>query len=139
MSNIFHCAVCGGDLETTLPFYTDVLGCSLDNSEPGRWADVNFWGNELTLHQSITRTQCEYHNVEMGAVPVPHFGIHLERAEFDRVKQSIIDHKWPWVKSPFVRFAGLPHEQETFFVTDPAGNILEIKSLVNPGQGLSAG
>jgi len=136
MSNIFHCAVCGGDLTKTLPFYTDILGCKLDNAEEGFWADVNFWGNELTLHQSVTRTQCEYHNVEMGAVPVPHFGVHLEKEVFAEVKQRIIDAKHPWVKRPFVRFAGLEHEQETFFVADPAGNVLEIKSLVNPGHGL---
>lgn len=136
MSNIFHCAVCGGDLDVTLKFYTDVLGCRVDNQELGKWADVDFWGNELTLHQSVTRTQCEYHNVDMGAVPVPHFGIHLEREVFDTVKQKLIDAKWPWVQQPYVRFAGTEYQQETMFVSDPAGNIIEIKSLVNPGQGL---
>ena len=52
MSAILHLAIPAGDLPTTLKFYTDVLGCSTGNSEDGRWVDVNFWGNELTLHQS---------------------------------------------------------------------------------------
>ena len=76
MSNIFHCAVEAGNLEETVKFYTDVLFCETDNSEEGKWVDINFWGNELTLHSSTPRTSMhgERHNVEMGAVAVPHFG-----------------------------------------------------------------
>ena len=44
MSNIFHLAIEGGKLETTLPFYTDILGCKLDMAEEGRWQDIDFWG-----------------------------------------------------------------------------------------------
>ena len=50
MSNTFHLAVPAGDLATTIPFYTEVLGCATGNSEAGKWIDINFWGNELTLH-----------------------------------------------------------------------------------------
>ena len=53
MSNIFHCAIEAGDLETTAKFYEDVLGCRRDNFEEGKWIDIDFWGNELTLHLSL--------------------------------------------------------------------------------------
>lgn len=56
MSNRFHLALEAGNLQTTLPFYTDILGCRLDMKEEGRWQDVDFWGNELTLHESNPRT-----------------------------------------------------------------------------------
>ena len=52
MSNCFHLAVEGGKLELTLPFYTTILGCELGPSEEGKWQDIDFWGNELTLHES---------------------------------------------------------------------------------------
>ena len=51
-TNCFHLAIPCGDLETAKKFYSETLGCRLDNSAQ-EWADVDFWGNELTLHASI--------------------------------------------------------------------------------------
>ena len=89
MSGILHLAIPAGDLNTTLKFYTDILGCTLGNREEGRWVDVNFWGNELTLHQSHEQLPSVRHDVDMGAVKVPHFGIHLTQSDFDGVKDRI--------------------------------------------------
>ena len=53
MTNRFHLAVPAGDLSAAVAFYCDVLGCAKGNSEfkyPDAWVDINFWGNELTLH-----------------------------------------------------------------------------------------
>ena len=55
MSNCFHLAVEGGKLDLTLPFYTTILGCKLGPYEEGKWQDIDFWGNELTLHESEPR------------------------------------------------------------------------------------
>ena len=81
MSNCFHLAVEAGNLDITSKWYTDVLGCDLDMAEEGKWQDINFFGNELTLHSSTPRTgkgpDRSRHHVDMGAVCVPHFGIHL--------------------------------------------------------------
>ena len=78
MSNRFHLAVEAGDLKTAVDFYVNVLGCTKHNSEfkyPDAWVDINFWGNELTLHGSdpTKKKQGERHNVDMGNVSVPHF------------------------------------------------------------------
>jgi extradiol dioxygenase family protein len=32
---------------------------------------------------------------------------------------------------PYIRFKGKKEEQETFFIKDPHGNILELKTLQN--------
>ena len=61
MSRIFHLAIEGGDLSITVPFYTDVLGCGLGPSEQGRYQDIDFWGNELTLHESTPRVSKQDH------------------------------------------------------------------------------
>ena len=86
MSNCFHLAIEGGKLTDTLPFYTDILGCTLGPSEEGKWQDIDFWGNELTLHETTPRMvkspERGMHAVDMGAVCVPHFGIHLEEEDY---------------------------------------------------------
>ena len=55
MSNCFHLAIEGGKLTDTLPFYTDILECKLGPFEEGKWQDIDFWGNELTLHETTPR------------------------------------------------------------------------------------
>ena len=132
MSAILHLAIPAGDLKNTVKFYTDVLGCSLGNSEEGRWVDVNFWGNELTLHQSEERLPNVRHDVDMGGVLVPHFGIHLTQEDFDGLKERIAAAGLEYIDPPYRRFKGDIYEQETFFISDPNNNMLEIKTMKNP-------
>ena len=131
MSAVVHLAIPAGDLGKTVKFYTDVLGCTLGNGETGRWV-VNFWGNELTLHESEEKLPVVRHDVEMGAVLVPHFGVHLTQADFDAVKVRIAAAGLTYIDEPYRRFKGDKYEQETFFIADPNNNVLEIKSMVNP-------
>jgi len=139
MSNIFHLAIEGGVLSKTLPFYTDILGCKLDMAEEGRWQDIDFWGNELTLHESEPRVgegiapakgpDRHRHTVDMGEVCVPHLGIHLEYEDYQRVRATVED-TVGFLDTPYTRFKGTDYEQETFFVEDPNRNVIEIKSML---------
>ena len=65
---------------------TDHSRIYLGNREEGKWIDVDFWGNELTLHKTDMKLPSERHDVDMGSVPVPHFGVHLEPKVFDKIK-----------------------------------------------------
>lgn len=132
ISNIVHLAIPAGDLKKTMAFYTDVLGCTVGNGEEGRWVDINLWGNELTLHESEEQLPSVRHDVDMGAVLVPHFGVHLTQEEFDGVKQRIADAGLEYIDEPYRRFKGDKYEQETFFIADPNNNVLEIKTMKNP-------
>ena len=67
----------------------------------------------------------------MGAVLVPHFGIHLTQDDFDGVKARIAAAGLDYIDDPYRRFKGDKYEQETFFIADPNNNVLEIKSMVN--------
>ena len=139
MSNRFHLAVEAGDLKTAVDFYVNVLGCTKHNSEfkyPDAWVDINFWGNELTLHGSdpAKKKQGERHNVDMGNVSVPHFGVHLTREAFDEVKKRCIEHNIEFIDKPYLRFEGTDLEQETMFIADPHGNAMEIKTMKNPEE-----
>lgn len=52
MSSTFHLAIPVTSIEEAEKFYCDLLGCKKGNYEEGKWQDINFWGNELTLHEA---------------------------------------------------------------------------------------
>ena len=100
MANTFHLAVPAGDIKKALKFYKDILGCKTGNQEEGHWIDVDFWGNELTLHQTETMQHRERHHVDMGEVCVPHFGVHLDEDVFQEVKRRIEESDIDYLDKP---------------------------------------
>jgi len=137
MNRRFHLAIPVGDLDTAMKFYCEVLGCERGNAEfkyPDAWVDINFWGNELTLHatDSNKKNTAERHNVDMGNVSVPHFGVHLDANTFKELKERLIQKKIKFIDPPYIRFKGEEIEQETMFIEDPYGNAMEIKTMKNP-------
>ena len=132
LSNTFHLAVPAGDLDAAIDFYCNILGCKKGNSEINEtdsWADIDFWGNELTLHQTSMKLPRERHDVDMGQVPVPHFGVHLKKDVFNKIKANIEANKINYIDKPYTRFEGTKFEQNTFFIEDPNGNVLELKTF----------
>jgi extradiol dioxygenase family protein len=129
MSNPFHLALPAGDIDSTLKFYTEILGCKTGNREKGKWVDIDFWGNELTLHQTKMKLPRERHDVDMGNVPIPHFGVHLDKVIFNRIKSSLKSNNISFIDKPYTRFEGTKFEQNTFFIEDPNGNVLELKTF----------
>ena len=129
MSNSFHLALPAGDLAKAEKFYTEILECKAGNREEGKWVDIDFWGNELTLHQTNMKLPRERHDVDMGNVPVPHFGVHLEKNIFEKIKSNLISNKISYIDKPYTRFKGTKFEQNTFFIEDPNGNVLELKTF----------
>ena len=136
MSKTFHLAIpVGEDLDKAIEFYCNVLGCKKGNFEDSpldSWCDIDFWGNELTLHASSCTQNSESHDVDMGMVLVPHFGVHLDAEEFQSLKGKLLQENVEFVDKPYIRFEGDVLEQETMFIKDPSGNILELKTMVNP-------
>ena len=132
MSSTFHLAIPVTSIEEAEKFYCDLLGCKKGNYEEGKWQDIDFWGNELTLHETTPRQgkgpERERHSVDMGEVCVPHFGIHLAYDDFQVVKESV-EANGGFLDTPYIRFEGTDYQQETFFVEDPNFNVLEIKSM----------
>ena len=129
MSNSFHLALPAGNLQETEKFYTKVLGCKSGNREKGKWVDIDFWGNELTLHQTKMKLPLERHDVDMGNVPVPHFGVHLKKDVYNKIKENLKINNIEYIDKPYTRFKGTKFEQNTFFIQDPNGNVLELKTF----------
>ena len=62
----------------------------------------------------------------------PNFGEHMPEADFQALKQRIESSDFDYLDRPYRRFKGTEFEQETFFIADPNGNVLEMKTMVNP-------
>ena len=133
-SNRFHLAIAVKSIEESKEFYCDLMGCVAGDYEEGRWQDINFWGNELTLHHGPDEVASKKrHDVDMGTVSVPHFGAHPKEDAFFALKDRIeASEKFNYYDEPYRRFINKDREQETFFIQDPSGNVLEIKTMVNP-------
>ena len=61
-SNKFHLAIEVDNLKEAIEFYVNILECEQTNEELPNWVDINFWGNELTLHISNSIKKKEYND-----------------------------------------------------------------------------
>ncbi len=134
----FHLAIPINDLIQSKHFYRDVLGCSMGRSAE-RWVDINFWSHQVSLHLVDDCSEIEHRNsVDSDSVPVRHFGLILDWAEWNELKLRLTEGPHSkginWVIQPKIRFAGDVGEQATMFLRDPSGNVLEFKSFQNTDQ-----
>ena len=82
----------------------------------------------MTLHQTKMKLPRERHDVDMGNVPVPHFGVH-QKKKFLTVSKNLEANNISYIDKPYTRFKGTKFEQNTFFIEDPNGNVLELKNI----------
>lgn len=134
MPNPFHLAIPVDHLERCRKFYGEVLECEEGRSSE-QWVDFNLFGHQLVIHQDPNHRSRPHHNeVDGKAVPVPHFGVLLDWADFKIFAEKLKAKGVDFIIPPYLRFEGLPGEQMTLFFYDPAGNALEFKSFKNKDQ-----
>ncbi len=126
----FHLAFPVDDLAAARQFYGQVLGCPEGRSDQ-HWVDFDLFGHQIVAHLVAERTERAYNPVDGDEVPVPHFGLVLRPAEWRELADRLRAAGSEFVIEPHTRFAGLPGEQSTMFVLDPAGNALEFKAFEN--------
>ena len=130
----FHLAIPVRDIAESRAFYGDLLGCSEGRSAE-HWVDLNLFGHQLVCHRADHypgATGDTVHNpVDGHDVPVPHFGVVLEMADWQTLAARLQEAGTSFVIEPYVRFAGQPGEQATLFFLDPAGNALEFKAFAD--------
>jgi uncharacterized protein len=129
----FHLAVPVDDLEAARTFYGDVVGCAQGRSAD-TWIDWNLRGHQFVTHLASRRAERVHNPVDGHDVPVPHFGLILTVPEFHRLAERFRAAGTSFVIEPYLRFAGLPGEQWTMFLLDPAGNALEFKAFADDAQ-----
>lgn len=130
MSALFHLAIPVDDLDAARGFYGGVLGCPEGRSS-ATWIDFDLAGHQLVVHRA-PRAAITRNAVDGDAVPVPHFGLVLGWSDWEAMAARITGAGVAFEIAPHVRFAGLPGEQGTFFLFDPAGNAIEMKAMRRP-------
>jgi extradiol dioxygenase family protein len=127
----FHLAFPVHDLAAARAFYGELMGCEEGRSSD-HWIDFNLYGHQIVAHLDPTARAVAAHNpVDGHDVPVPHFGVVLERGDWDALAERLKAAGVRFGIEPHVRFAGQVGEQATMFFYDPSGNALEFKSFAS--------
>jgi extradiol dioxygenase family protein len=131
----FHLAIPVDDLERARAFYGGVLGLAEGRSTVD-WVDWNFYGHQMVTHliKGPRPGSGASNPVDGHDVPVPHFGLLLSIEEFHALAGRFRAAQIPFAIEPYLRFEGLPGEQWTMFLLDPAGNALEFKAFQDESQ-----
>jgi uncharacterized protein len=129
----FHLAVPVDDLDAAREFYGTVLQLEQGRSAES-WVDWNLHGHQLVTHLAPGGPARAHNPVDGHDVPVPHFGLLLSVTEFHRLAERLRANHTEFVIEPYLRFEGLPGEQWTMFLLDPAGNALEFKAFADDSQ-----
>jgi extradiol dioxygenase family protein len=129
----FHLAVPVDDLAEAARFYGEVLGCARGRSAD-TWIDWDLYGHQLVTHVAEGSGIAARNPVDGHDVPVPHFGVLLEIPDFHALAARLNAAACSFVIEPYLRFEGLPGEQWTMFLLDPAGNALEFKAFADDAQ-----
>jgi uncharacterized protein len=118
---LFHVAFPMKDVEATKRFYVDGLGCALGR-ESKNALTLNLSGHQIVAQ--LTTGPLE----KPQSIYPRHFGLVFTskdewQAMVDRAKYK----KLSFFQEPRTRFSGSPLEHHTFFLEDPAHNLLEFK------------
>src|SRR4051812_23882507 len=128
----FHLAFPVDDLAAARHFYGELLGCP-EGRSADHWVDFDLHGHQIVAHLAPGQVQARSTNpVDGEDVPVPPFGLVLDRSSWDSLAKRLSDAEVQFVIPPTVRFAGQPGEQAAMFLLDPSGNALEFKAMANP-------
>jgi uncharacterized protein len=131
----FHIAFPVDDLAAARHFYGTVLGCPEGRSAPD-WIDFDLYGHQIVAHLKPEPASAAVHHnpVDGHDVPVPHFGVVLDMADWHALAERLKTAGIAFVIEPYLRFEGQVGEQATMFFQDPAGNALEFKAFADPTQ-----
>ncbi len=130
----FHLAFPVTSLAKARAFYGDLLGCPEGRSSP-EWVDFNFFGHQIVAH--LSPDEAGHRNtsaVDGDKVPVRHFGMVLEMAQWEAMADKLGKAGIAFVIEPHIRFKGQVGEQATMFFLDPCGNAVEFKAFADPSR-----
>jgi uncharacterized protein len=133
MTAQFHLAFGVRDLEEARAFYLETIGCK-QGRETANHIDFDMFGHHVVAHLVATGPQAAPGEFDGHDVPVPHFGVNLERGDWEKLAERLKRSRCRFREYPHARMVGQIGEHDTLFVYDPSGNSLEFKSFRNPGH-----
>ena len=129
----FHLAFPVNDLTAAEKFYAGLLQCPVGRRSD-RWIDFNFHGHQIVAHLTDELDKTDTNQVDGEQVPARHFGVILEKSEWEVLAARIQETGLTFLIAPSIRFAGEVGEQGIFFINDPSGNALEFKYFIDSEQ-----
>ncbi len=130
----FHLAFPVRDLDEARAFYKGVLGCAEGRSSD-HWVDFDMMDHQIVAHLGRDAPGAEAtSDVDGHAVPLRHFGMILDWADWESLRDRLLAAGTEFVIAPQIRFAGKTGEQATMFLRDPSGNALEFKAFRDESQ-----
>jgi uncharacterized protein len=134
----FHLAFPVRDLEEARAFYVEAIGCTLGR-ETWNHIDFDMFGHHVVAHLVDEGPRAAPSEFDGHEVPVPHFGLNLEREDWERLADRLKRARCNFREYPHARMIGQIGEHDTLFVYDPSGNALEFKSFRNPSHVFAKG
>jgi len=118
---IFHLSFPVNCLAEARAFYCTVLGATVGRENP-TWIDILLFEHQLTLHERPLEV--------LGPKDrgVRHFGFVLEWPQWESLGAELLALGVVFDRTPSVSHAGTPREQGKMILSDPSGNVIEIKT-----------
>jgi extradiol dioxygenase family protein len=123
MRPIFHISFPVRDLSEAVSFYRDELGAEIGRHEV-EFADALLFGAQITL-------QNDPGNVLHPMPRTRHFGATIPWEDWETLAHRFGE-AVNLVEAPRVSYAGSPTEQGKLMLSDPSGNLIEIKAYRRP-------
>jgi extradiol dioxygenase family protein len=123
MRPIFHISFPVRDLSEAVSFYRDELGAEIGRHEIG-FADALLFGAQVTL-------QNDPGNVLKPMPRTRHFGATISWVDWEILALRLTE-TTNLVEAPRVSYTGSPIEQGKLMLSDPSGNLIEIKAYRHP-------
>lgn len=123
-NSLFHLAFPIHDIEATLRFYVDGLGCAIGRRSK-QAVTLGLAGHQLVAHVVSDRL-----SKQKGIYP-SHFGlVFLALEDWQALAERAKAQGLIFYQQPRVRFPGTRIEHRTFFLEDPSHNLLEFKHYI---------
>ena len=130
MRSLFHFAFHVTDLDEARRFYGGTLGCQ-EGRSTDTWVDFDFFSHQISLHLGKPFKTTLTGHVGDQLVPMPHFGLVLQKDDWQALADRLLAANLPFVVAPHLRFEGQSGEQWTMFFMDPFGNPIEVKGFAD--------
>jgi extradiol dioxygenase family protein len=119
--HIFHLSIPVADLAAAKHFYLEVLGAKAGR-ENSDWVDILLWGHQITLQKRPNEV------LPIAEQGKRHFGVTLPWDEWERSVRRVQSLGVGFLAEPVVLLRGSPQEQAKFYLADPSGNVIEVKT-----------
>ena len=134
MEPILHLSIPVRDLPESIDFYGATLGCALGRVRD-TFADVWFFGMQVTLHERPDQVLADQ-VLTAESCGVRHFGVTLSADAMDALLARVVARGVVFASELTTDYPGTDKEQTKATILDPSGNVIEVKTYVDPAAAL---